>query len=113
MRADRKYREGGGVIAYVKDNYTVSHEVLVSDSICELLCIHIQKKKLAVMIVYRSPGAKNTSFTNTVMKMEKWLDELSSEFSDLYILVTCDLNHGFLRDWDSTIISDFTKKVYD
>ena len=97
-RADRANREGGGVIAYVRDNLTVSHELSFSDSICELLCIYIQELKLGVITVYRPPGSENISFSNIIKKMDKWLLELSSEFNDLDILVTGDFNLGFLKD---------------
>ena len=113
IRSDRCDREGGGVITYIKDNFTASHELTMSDSISELLCVFIQELKLAVITVYRPPGTNNESFNLVLNKMDEWLNNLHGELKDVDVLITGDFNLGNLHEWDDAFISEYVKKVKD
>ena len=41
VRSDRRNRQGGGVITYVKDHLTLSREKMFSDSMTEILCVYV------------------------------------------------------------------------
>ena len=110
IRSDRCDREGGGVITYIKDNFTASHELTMSDSISELLCVFIQELKLAVITVYRPPGTNNESFNLVLNKMDEWLNNLHGELKDVDVLITGDFNLGNLHEWDDAFISEYVKK---
>ena len=55
VTSHRKNRKGGGVIIYINDNLTYQTWVSVSDEICSMIAIHVNKLNTVVFIVYRPP----------------------------------------------------------
>ena len=66
-----------------------------------------------MVIVYRPPGTTTDYFDLALFREDKWISDLNSEFSDVDVLVTGDLNLGSLKDWDNVFLSEFSKKVKD
>ena len=98
LRSDRTNRQGGGVITYIKDFITTSHDLVYSDSTTEAICVYIHDINLALVTVYRPPGCNNDSFLKCLEKVDKWLTDLTKDKDKVKILVTGDFNLGFLND---------------
>ena len=73
VRADRDNWIGGGVIVYVKDDYTISSEISFSNSVCETVCIYINKLNIGLVTIYQLPNSDNDEFIEWIDKIEEWM----------------------------------------
>ena len=73
VRADRDNQIGGGVIVYVKDDYTISSEISFSNSVCETVCIYINKLNVGLVTIYQPPNLDNDEFIECIDKIEEWM----------------------------------------
>ena len=110
-RGDRKIREGGGVISYVKDHLTVSSELGESDSMNELLCIYINELNTAVITMYRPPDSTTESFSWSINKVNDWIRKVQSKHDGVRIIITGDFNLGKLEDWSDEIVEKTKDKI--
>ena len=66
----RRGRDSGGVAIYLNDEDAISAEVTFnfSNGVIEALGLHIKKKNLVVIIVYRQPDSKGSRSTSSEFK---------------------------------------------
>ena len=56
VASHRKDRKGGGVIVYIDNGAPYKPLISVSDGMCSIVAIHLEKLNLIVFMVYRPPG---------------------------------------------------------
>ena len=105
FRADRsrpkagKGRESGGVALYVKEELASSSKPLLifSNSVIEVLCVHIKQVNQIIVVVYRSPNSSSSNYQSSTGELEEALGEVSNILEGLpaptpKILVVGDFN---------------------
>ena len=95
FRTDRINRKCGGVCILIQENLGVekSKSVHYSNSVCEMLIIHIEQMNLHIICVYRPPDTTNDEFTPCIDKIESYLCNLPSTDN---IMILGDFNFPFL-----------------
>ena len=95
FRTDRINRKCGGVCILIHENLRVekSKSVHYSNSVCEMLIIHIEQMNLHIICVYRPPDTTKDEFTPCIDKIESYLCNLPSTDN---IMILGDFNFPFL-----------------
>ena len=107
VRSDRDSRGGGGAIIYVRENLTISEEYGGSDSMTKFLCCKINDLNLAVISIYRPPDCTTKSFSDCLLKIDSWINKIIEKDINTKILLTGDMNLGFLKEWNNSDIFNF------
>ena len=103
-RCDRKQRERGGVINYVREDLAVSSEHRFSNGFCDTIGLFIPELDLALVTVYRPPACPGWKFKEALEEITAWLRQLEGKSSSPSVLVSGDFNLGFLKSWDASSI---------
>ena len=111
VRSDRKIREGGGVITYVKDHLTVSCELSESDAMNDLLCIYINEINMAIVTIYRPPDSNAESFNWCIKKTNEWIKKIQQKSDGIRMIITGDFNLGELEDWNDEKIEKTKDRI--
>ena len=95
FRTDRIDRKCGGVLILLQDNLQVetSKTVHFSNSVCEMLIIHIEQMNLHIICVYRPPDTTKNEFIPCIEKIDSYLSSLPSTDN---IMIAGDFNFPFL-----------------
>ena len=95
FRTDRINRKCGGVCILIHENLRVekSKSVHYSNSVCEMLIIHIEQMNLHIICVYRPPDTTKDEFAPCIDKIWSYLCNLPSRDN---IMILGDFNFPFL-----------------
>ena len=62
IRSDRKSRQKGGAIIYVRDQFTIEDTLTFSNDYVEIICTFIPAQDLALITLYRPPATPASKF---------------------------------------------------
>ena len=68
MASHRIKRDGGGVIIYIRKD--VSYKILttVSDEMCSMVAVHLEKLNVIVFMVYRPPPSYKSKYHGEMLE---------------------------------------------
>ena len=91
-------RNKGGVITYIKATEAVNAEQLIpkSNSYVEYQLIHMKKRNIVIINVYRPPECPTEKFSSPLNKFRTKLIEIGNSMPN--IIFTGDLNFPII-DW--------------
>jgi hypothetical protein len=95
MRADRKNRQSGGCLLYLKDCYACEVLTAWSNGTVELLIVHINALNLNVVTIYRPPKTKEKDFQEMIEIIEETVDKHSNKAKNTIIMG--DFNFPFIN----------------
>ena len=102
IRSDRKIRQKGGSLIYVRDQITVESTVTFSNSFVELVTTFIPSQNLALINIYRPPATPAAKFTEAINVIDKWIVEIENKLAKTpNIFIAGDLNFPGMGAWSS------------
>ena len=116
IRSDRDKRICGGVVVYVRHDFTPTKTICKSNQFCELLCTYIPEINTAVITIYHPPKCSNDKFIEALNWIETWLADLEDQNINPIILFNGDFNFPHMKGWDSdeidNLIGNFGVRKY-
>jgi exonuclease III len=84
-RCDRKDREQGGVIIYVRDYFEVTETTKFSNGTCELLTIKLPQLNYHVVCLYRPPNTQSEKLSEALKLIDDYIKQCGSEEEILFL----------------------------
>ena len=94
FRCDRKDREQGGVIIYVRENIEVTETNKFSNGTCEVLSLKLPQLKYNFICLYRPPKTQSEKLSEALKQIDDCIKKCSS---DEKVVFVGDMNFPFIE----------------
>ena len=113
MRNDKRHKEGGGVLMYIRNGLPFKRRCDLECNLMEIMCIEIRlsNKSLLLATLYRPPDDDSSLIHEWLTCMEELLKRMYSENKP--IILMGDFNIDLLSDKNSTLKTSWTDLVTD
>ena len=100
LRSDRKSRQKGGAIIYVRDQFTLEDTLTFSNNYVEIICTFIPSQDLALITLYRPPATPACKFLEAIEVVSDWIDKVETKAGKSpNIFATGDFNFPGMCSW--------------
>ena len=93
-------------VNYIREDLATTCDSSFSNNFVEVQCLVVPSIDLALITIYRPPRCPTLKFKEAISWTRAWLGDLEQGSRPLpAILLSGDLNFGFLKDWSSSATS--------
>ena len=112
IRSDRRNRNSGGTLIYLKDSLVVSDQEVFSNEYVEMTLSFISKQNTIFVAVYRPPACPTEKFSEALLYLTNWIHKIEEDSKTTPVIVIGgDFNFPFLQAWTTEDIEDVSSNT--